>query len=165
MRARGVTMTELLMAATLVSLVSLGVGAIYGSSHTALTDTMVAGTLQREAAFALRHLSLTVRGGSALAWDAGATRLTVTIPTSFETPGVTRGEAYWRDAGANTFRWAPDASNLGTFQVLAQNVTGFGSTLLNGDSAVQVTLTVANGSRAYTVTTTAACRGRLPNSN
>lgn len=165
-RTPGLTLVELVVAATLVSLVSFGFAALYGTASSQLTTAMGAGAAAGDALYAKAHVTRTLRNAVEAKRDpndpSNPKKLNVTYDRwDATTSKITSVTGQYKWDGAATLTWHPDVTNVAAAETVSGAVVGF--TAAPGKS-VQVDMSVQQGPSNHpqqvVVHTTVQLRGR-----
>ena len=165
--AAGFTLTDLLLAVSLLSFVALAFAALYGTAQSYLTDTISATEAQGGATMAMEHLTRSLRNATAVAFDTAQRRLSITYRPNPSDPNQTRVMRY--EQVSAQLRWTPDQANTSDVTTLTDRLApapqGFGVTDQDGapvtasTSAVRVTLNTVVGGRTARLASTVHLRG------
>ena len=124
--SRGVTLTELLIAAALVSFVALGFAALYGTAQTYMTNTLTSSESQGDAAYAIEHLSRNLRRGTNVTFTGGNLDITFRNTITDTSDTVMR----YTQTGTNLI-FTPDLAAPGTTQTLIRNLESTGGLVVS----------------------------------
>lgn len=179
--ARGLTLIELMMGVSLLSVVALGFGTVYGTAQTSLVDAMARDHADRGLSHAMEHLTRHLRQAEQAVFTDAEGLLTVTLPPRGPhqdpwNPGASRTMVYhWHttcpEAGGGALTPSPQrliavegarcivvADGITRFQVLGADAKAMSAK----SATATVTLAVQPGNRPIERTSTVQLRGWTP---
>lgn len=156
MKARGITLLELVLGVALIGLVSLSFAFLYGNAQRNLVQSVNAVATQSESSFALEHIKRNLsRATDILIPAVGANGDTV----QFRFQDALAGNAVTAEytlAGTD-LRYDPDTGTAGT-EIIARNITDL-SFDRTDRAVVRVTVTSQQGGQADQLQATITARG------
>ncbi|MBI3322502.1 MAG: prepilin-type N-terminal cleavage/methylation domain-containing protein [Candidatus Omnitrophica bacterium] len=157
---RGLTLLELMIAVTLLGLVTVSFAYLYGTSQRFLVQSVNISSVQGEAAFALEHIQRNLSRATALSQPAdGNTGGTLEFSWQPTITAALRASRY--ELSGTDLRFIPDTANAGVFEVIARNITG--ALFARADPSVSMQITSQRNSggdtRDTTLRTTVSPRG------
>ena len=167
MKAKGITLTELVIATVLVSVVVLATMAISVSARRFLTASRLLSRVQNEASFALAHIHKNVRLGIGSILNPGIEDLNLVLPDAGFKVRIDRddngrpndsiddGIEYRYQSLDEEIRFTPDLSVPETYEVIAEGITTFNYTIAGNSLTIDnltATRESADGSIIHSTT-------------